>query len=173
MSLSGSTLDPVSFERIGWYQRGYLHAAVLGFVSLLFVGCAVGSLIPALVRAVRRKNRALHPQVVLKGRAAWQVAVLVGVLAGMAPVSVVLLLMIHTGEDKAAQGLRVALSVGLTFLVTGAITGASLVPLTVRAWRNRYWSLGHRLYYTALAIGWLVSIPLLVHYRLLGYWISL
>jgi hypothetical protein len=76
----------------------------------------------------------------------------------------------QTGDDTTAAGLRLALTVGCTFLLAGAGFGLTLLPLSVAVWRRAYWSTRRRIYFTVLACGAIVAAPLLLHYHLLGYW---
>ena len=96
----------------------------------------------------------------------------VSALVTSAPISIALLVLGHTGDDAAAHGLRLALTVGLTLLLAGAAVGLALVPLCARAWRGRYWSPARRVYFTVLAAGPLLALPLLWRYHLLGYWLG-
>ncbi len=100
-------------------------------------------------------------------------AVLTSACALLAPVSVVAMVTLNRGDDTAAHNLRLALTVGVTWLLAAVLAALTLPIFAIRAWRELYWSLPRRLYFTGLAVGALVSIPLLYYHRLLGYWISL
>jgi hypothetical protein len=86
------------------------------------------------------------------------------------PLSIAVLILLHRGDDAAADGLRLALMAGCTFLIAGAVVGLSLVPLSIRVWRRRYWSPPRRIFFYALAGSAVLAVPLLLHYHLLGYW---
>jgi CubicO group peptidase (beta-lactamase class C family) len=167
MSLSGNTIDPIGFERLAWYQRGALHTALLGLVFLLFVGCAVVESVGALLRLVRRRTRDLGP---LGARRAWGAAAAAAFLVTASPLSIAALVLLHQGDDAAADGLRLALKAGCTFLLAGTCVGITLVPLCLRVSRAAYWSAPRRFAFYALAAGVVAAVPLLLHYHLLGYW---
>lgn len=167
MAMSGSTQDPVSFDHLAWYQRGTPHALLMGAVFLLFVGCTLAELLGGALRLLLRRERVLE---LLGARRAWGAAVTAGALMMSAPLSVAALALTHRGDDTASDGLRLALTVGLTLLLAGTAVGLALVPLSLRAWRERYWSAARRVYFTTLAIGALIAAPLLLRYHLLGYW---
>lgn len=167
LSMSGNTQDPVTFDRLAWYERGTLHAAALGLVLLLFLGCAAVEIGAGAARLVRRRGPDAGPA---GARSAWRVAALAGVLVGASPLSVAVLVLLHQGDDAAADGLRLALRVGCTFLIAGTAVGLLLVPLSLRVRSQAYWSAPRRAYFYALATGALVSAPLLLHYHVLGYW---
>jgi hypothetical protein len=45
----------------------------------------------------------------------------------------------------------------------------AIPAISFAAWRRGFWSRWRRIYYTAIGVGVMVAIPLLYHYRLLGY----
>jgi hypothetical protein len=167
MSMSGNTQDPIVFDRLAWYQRGGLHAGLLAIILLLFVGCTVAEVAGRLVRFVRRRTRSFGTS---SARLTWSAVTIPGLFFLASPVSIAVLVLAHTGEDAAANALRLALIVGCTFLLAGVVVALALVPLSVRVWRAGYWSRPRRLYFYALASGALIAAPLLLHYRLVGYW---
>jgi hypothetical protein len=173
-AMSGGTQDPLSFERLAWYERGTLHAGLLGIIVGLFASTTIAAPAAGLRRRLRGHAVATG---VPRGRGrrgevwAWRVAPVAGAFLLAGPALTVLMVLAHWGEDTAAAGLRAALTLGLTCILAGAIGAASTVPLAVIAWRREYWSVRRRACFTVLAAGALVAIPLLYHYRLLGYWL--
>ena len=167
MSLSGSTQDPISFNRLAWYQSGTFHAALLAVFFVFFVGLAVATVVGGAMHVFRRHARPAGPPGAAR---TWAAAATASLLVTASPLSVAILILLQRGDDAAADGLRLALTVGCTFLILGAVVGLSLVPLSIRAWRRRYWSAPRRIYFCALAVSAVVAAPLLLHYRLLGYW---
>jgi len=169
MALAGNAQDPLSFERLTWYQRGTLHAALLAGVFLLFLSCALVAFV-RLVTSLALRWRGHHiPAEPSRQRWAWRVAVLTSVLVVLAPISIAAIVLTHTGDDTAADNLRFALTLGLTLLLVGVTLGVTLVPFAAHAWRHRYWSPARRAYYVALAIAGMLALPLLGYYNLLGY----
>jgi hypothetical protein len=167
LSLSGNTQDPITFDRLAWYQRGTLHAMVLGLVLLLFLGCAAAEIASGIARLVRRRARDPGPA---GAQSTWRIAALAGVFVGASPLSVAVLVLVHQGDDAAADGLRLALRTGCTLLLAGTALGLVLVPLSLRVRREAYWSAPRRTYFYSLALGAVVAAPLLLHYHVLGYW---
>lgn len=168
MSLSGSTQDPVSFDRLAWYQRGTFHAGLLAVFFVLFAGLAVATVVGGAIRVFRRDAR---PAAGLPGAArTWAAAATAASLLTASPLSIAVLILLHRGDDAAADGLRLALTAGCTFLIAGSVVGLSLVPLSVRVWQRRYWSAPRRVFFYALAGSAVLAVPLLLHYHLLGYW---
>lgn len=168
-AMSGSTQDPVSFERLRWFERGVFHSLLIGAILILFVSTALAALFASLVRRIFRRRGAVDDSTP-EAKWAWRLVIITGSLVLLSPLSTFLIVATHQGDDTAAGGLRFALSVGLTFLLLGTVTGLTLPPLAVTAWRRRYWGIARLTYFTLLATGVLVALPLLYHYHLLGYW---
>ena len=169
-AMGGSTQDPVSFERLRWFERGTVRALMLGAILLLFVITALAALFNPLVRILRRQA-SMPDQTPPGAKWAWRAAVATGAMTLLAPLSTLALVVMHRGDDSAAAGLRLALYAGLTFLLVGALIALTLPPLAVTAWRKRYWGPARRMYFTVLASSVLIALPLLYHYHLLGYWL--
>lgn len=168
-AMSGDTQDPVSFERLAWYERGTLHAIVLGLITASFAITVIATLASVLFRRIHHGRRG--PALIPSGaRWAWRAAIATGTLGLLAPLSTALLVLTHRGDDAAA-GLRFALTVGLTILLLATVVGLTLPPLAVAAWRGRYWSAGRRIHFSLLALGIVIAVPLLAHLHLLGYWL--
>jgi len=171
MALAGSTQDPVSFERLRWFERGAVHVGLLGACALLFVVTGMVGLVDAVARVIRRQRGPAVATMSSPERRAWRVAMLTSAFVTLAPATTAAIVMAHTGDDDAADNLRLALTVGLTFLLAAAACGVALVPLAFHAWRCRYWSGPRRVHYAALAAAVVISLPLLGYYHLLGYWL--
>jgi hypothetical protein len=101
----------------------------------------------------------------------WAAATTAALLMTASPLSIAVLILLHRGDDAAADGLRLALTAGCTFLIAGSVVGLSLVPLSMRVWQRRYWSAPRRIFFYALAGSAVLAVPLLLHYHLLGYWL--
>jgi CubicO group peptidase (beta-lactamase class C family) len=168
MSMSGNTQDPITFERLTWYERGTLHAMLLAAAFLLFAGGAVTEIVAAVLRIIRRRQRDLGPA---PARRTWIVAVIACVFVLATPLSVAVTLLALTRDDTSADALRVAVTVGCTLLLAAMAVGIALVPLSVRVWVAGHWSTLRRLYFYALGAAAVVAAPLLFHYHLLGYWL--
>jgi hypothetical protein len=173
MSLSGSTWDPLSFDRLSQFERGLWHAVTLSSILILFVGCLLWSAASTTIARLRHASPEREQSAHARGpRLAWRIAVLTSACVTMAPVTVGTMVALHGGEDTAAHNLRLALTVGLTCLLAAVPIALTLPLFAIRAWREKYWSIPRRLYFTGLALGALIALPLLHAHRLLGYWVS-
>ena len=173
MSLSGATQDPLSFDRLSWFSRGLSHAFALGLVLVLFAGCLAWSAADRIGRLRGVVGKPQRPSPSRREKMAWRMASLTSICALLAPATTVAIVVLHRGDDAAAQNLRLALTVGLTCLLAAIGPAVTLPFFAVRAWREAYWSLSRRMYFTLLTVGVVVAVPLLYHHRLLGYWIGL
>lgn len=171
LATSGNTNDPVTFVRLRWFERGTVHAVFLGVIAIQFAGVALVSGLAYLQRLIRRLGTSMERVPPGPGAWAWRVLVATGALVLTAPLSTVLFVVTHQGEDMAADGLRFALRAGLSILLVGSMTGLALPSLALRAWQEEYWGRARRVYFSVLAASVLVALPLLYHYRLLGYWL--
>ena len=163
-AISGSTQDPVSFERLSFLRWGRLHLILLLSSALLFAGVAVMALI---ARIFRKRRQEFEPMQIW----AWRSAVIVGWLAMLGPLSAVVLVLTQPGEDPAAEGLRFALTVGLTLILVAAAISLTLPLFAWLAWQRRWWSRVRRTFFTVLATAAPIGVMLLWEYHLLGMWL--
>jgi hypothetical protein len=168
MFLSGGTQDPVGFDRLAWYQRGSLHAALAGSAFAIMGSFILAAGAGGLVRRSRRRPRR---EVSPRERHAWKIAVWSSGLMLAAPITGLALMMVGQSESGAADGLRRALLAALSLLLVGGLLALATVPATVLAWRRRYWTMGRRCHYTLFACAATVLLPLLLYYHLLGFWL--
>ncbi|HSC29002.1 MAG TPA: serine hydrolase domain-containing protein, partial [Vicinamibacterales bacterium] len=167
-SMSGNTQDPVSFHRLRWFESGRLHAVLLASIVFLLASAPVGTGVGMIIARFRRGANT-RPTESTPERWAWRAAVTAGGLTLAAPLATAALVVLHQGEDNAAEGLRTALTAGATIELVALIPTLAIPAVSVAAWRRGFWSYWKRVYYTAIGVGVVLAIPLLYHYRLLGY----
>jgi CubicO group peptidase (beta-lactamase class C family) len=168
MFLSGGTQDPVGFDRLAWYERGLLHAAILAAAVAVIMSFAPIAALRGLVRRIRRAGRA---EVGPGERRAERIAVWSSGLMLTAPLVGVALAMFGQSESGAPGGLRVALGASLSLVLAGAVLALATMPAAVLAWRHGYWTLGRRLYFTSFGFAAALLLPLLAYYHLLVFWL--
>jgi hypothetical protein len=142
-------------------------------VLVLFAGCLAWSAADRIGRLRGVVGKPQRPSPSRREKMAWRMASLTSICALLAPATTVAIVVLHRGDDAAAQNLRLPLTVGLTCLLAAIGPAVTLPFFAVRAWREAYWSLSRRMYFTLLTVGVVVAVPLLYHHRLLGYWIGL
>lgn len=160
MAIGGTLLDPVVFTRLQWWQRGFVHAGLLGAACLALVIGAAARGARWIIR--RRRGRAVT------GNPAW-------IVVGAAATALVLallsfaLVIFSTPELGAADHMRSGLRFVLTFLSAAALLCASLPIITVLGWERSGEGLAGRAALGALSVAGVIAVILLWHYRLVGF----
>ncbi len=154
----------VAFEKLDWYEtRGFHMALALGSV-LIFL-----SMIPAgLIRLIRDFRRSDERKPTSRGaRVAYWIILGIGVL------NLLFLAGIMLGQAELMQNLlldppwimKIALGLG----VLAAVLTAGALVCTVLAWKNRYWGIASRLYYTLGTVAAVAFVWFLNYWNLLGW----
>lgn len=160
MAMGGTLLDPVVFTRLAWWQRGLLHALLLGIASSTLV---IGAVLWGIRRIVARKRG-----IAAGGNSAWWVVAAAGTALLLAPLTLVAVVL-STPEIGASDHMRTGLRVVLTFLSAAAVLCASLPIVTLIGWKRRGESVASRVVLVTLAVFGAVASMLLWHYRLVGF----
>jgi hypothetical protein len=152
------------WERVPRYAAGTVNLTPLLLLVVLFLSALVA-------RPAGRRPSGLFEEIPDEPPAARR-AVRLGI--ALAAVNLSFLVLLLLGFRQAAQG------AGLLYGLPPLLRAALLVPLlgaplalalpvcAVQAWRRRFWSLGWRLYYTALAVGGIGFLLFLAAWNLLG-----
>jgi CubicO group peptidase (beta-lactamase class C family) len=169
MSMSGATQDPVSFEMLAWYHRGTLHVTVLGLAFAIIISLCLVSALRLIVATVRRRLED-HSSGGATPRRIWRLAVLASAIILCAPPAGVVVLILNQSEAGAADGVRLALTTGLSLLLAGCVLALVIPGFSIVAWRRHWWSTADRVHFTVVAVAVVAFIPLLAYYHLLGFW---
>jgi len=167
--------DPaVALEKLAWHETPALHVVVLAVGGVCLQSALVVGLV-AWVRNRRRGGEGAMPLLRLLSGQAWPwparaAAWLLGSMAVLSLMSVILLLVsapslvlsLMTGD---VAGLKIALA--LNSVVNVLALGA--VVMAVVVWKQRYWSLAGRVYYTLVALTALASLWSLHYWNLVGW----
>lgn len=146
-----------------WYASGSLHVTLLLLFILLFLS--------ALFVRPPEGGRSLFEERAEPPAAARR-AVSLGIL--LSAVDLAFLLLAFIGFRQAAQGagllygLPPLMKIALVLPLLGAPLALALPVYAVRAWRERFWSPGWRVYFTALASAGLGFLGFLAVWNLLG-----
>jgi CubicO group peptidase (beta-lactamase class C family) len=160
MAMGGTLLDPVVFTRLAWWQRGFVHAVLLGAACLALV---IGAIVRAMQRIIWRKRG-----IAVGGSPAWRVVGAAGTALLVAPLTLVAVVL-STPEIGAADHMRSGLRVVLTFLSAAAVLCASLPIITVLGWQRGGEGVAGRAVLVTLAVLGAIASVLLWHYRLVGF----
>lgn len=160
-------LDPVNFtafEKLDWYEKSGFHMALLLVCALVFL-----SMIPvALIRLLRDRRASEARKPASRGaRVAYRVIL---------GVSVLNLLIIALTAWGAMAGVSsylldppslIKISMGLGIL--SALLAAGTLVYTALAWKNRYWGIAGRAYYTLATVAAVAFVWFLNYWNLLGW----
>jgi CubicO group peptidase (beta-lactamase class C family) len=167
LDMSGSIVDPVSFNRLRWYESGTLHAVLLTtgffiFLSFCFVTLA------GLILGFFRKAKRPEPSTPRPPRLAWRIAFLVSALVILGPV---LGLVWYMAGDPELRPYKVVstLYISLSVLQMAALFGLTLPIFAFKAWRQNYWSVTRRIYFSVVALAGLLMTPFFYYWNLLGF----
>lgn len=150
-----------AYRKIAWYETPGLHFAILSISVVLFLVTLVLWPVEAWLKWRRgAAGPSIWPR--LARWLAWTVCALHLVFIGSITVVMGNFVDIIYGVPKL---LRIALVLPL---LAAVLTTAQLV-MTVLAWRNRYWSIWGRAYYTLLTTVVLVFTWWLDYWNLLGF----
>lgn len=156
----GTLLDPVVFTRLAWWQRGFVHAILLGATCLaLVIGATVRG-----VRSVIRRKRAMS----IGENPAWMVVSAAGTALLIAPLTFAAVL-VSAPDIGAADHMRSGLRVVLTFLSAAAVLCAFLPVVTVLGWQRGGEGVAGRTVLAGLSVLGAIASVLLWHYRLVGF----
>ena len=154
----------VAYDKLGWYEtRGFHLALALGSV-LIFL-----STIPvAAIRFIRdrrlRDDRKLAPR---GARVAYRIILAISVLNLLFLVGFVLGMPDLMQNVLLDPPLLIKIALGLGVLAAVLTVGA--LVYTALAWKNRYWGIGARLYYTLVTVAAVAFVWFLNYWNLLGW----
>ncbi len=167
MHMSGSIVDPIGFDRLKWYESGTLHAvlAVMGF--FLFLSFCFVSLAGFILRFFR-KARHSEPSISRPARLAWRMAFLASVCVILSPVLALVWYFVGDPELRPYK-IESALYVSLSVLQLAALLGLTLPIFAFNSWKQDYWSMARRIYFSIVAFAGLLMIPFFYYWNLLGF----
>jgi CubicO group peptidase (beta-lactamase class C family) len=167
LNMSGSIVDPVSFNRLRWYESGMLHAVLAATGFFLFLSfCLITPV--GFIRRRFRKAQQSEPATPREPRLAWRIAFLVSLLVVLSPV--LALAWYHIGDPE-LRPYKIAstLYVSLGALQLAALLGLTLPVFAFKSWKRGYWSPVKRIYFSVVAFAGLLMIPFFYYWNLLGF----
>lgn len=164
MFLSGATQDPITFDRLAWYERGTLHLVLLAIAYVVVAGYSIVALPLATWRLLRRRVRPVLSAAEVRAN---RMILAPSVLLTMGPLGVLAVLLTRSGSG----GPRLALATGTTFVLCGAVLSLGSVPLALVAWRRSYWNLARRIYIAVFAVSSILAVALLMYYHVGPIWL--
>jgi hypothetical protein len=150
-----------AYEKLKWYETP-------GFNMALALGCALVflSMIPvAVIRAVRNRRRGSDRKRTPRGaRTAYSIVLAISVLNLLFLAGTVL-----WGTPAPLFGVSTIYKIVLGLGVLSAMLTAGALVYTVLAWKNRYWGIAGRLYYTLVTVAAAAFVWFLNYWNLLGW----
>jgi CubicO group peptidase (beta-lactamase class C family) len=167
LDMSGSIVDPVSFERLKWYQSGTLHAGLSAAGFFVFLSFCFVSLTGFICRFFRRTNRGETPNS-RSSRSAWAAAFLASALVVLSP-AIALVWYFAGDPEQRPYKIEAALYAALAVLHLAALLGLTLPIFAFKAWKYGYWSLPRRVYFSLAALAAVLMTPFFYYWNLLGF----
>lgn len=150
-----------AFEKLDWYETPGFNMALLGVCVLIFL-----SMIPVgLMRAIRnhRLGGDRNPALRAARVAYW-------IILGICVLN--LLFLVGTalwGNPYPHFGVSIIYQIVLGLGVLSALLTAGALVYTALAWKNSYWGIAARLYYTLVTIAAVAFVWFLDYWNLLGW----
>jgi fermentation-respiration switch protein FrsA (DUF1100 family) len=162
---SAAFADSGIYGKPSWFGTATIQLSLIVVFAVVFLSTFVGLTINSILSSVRRDRTTPAPLGAQRARflaivtSALNLMVLAGVIAFIAE-------LLSSGEDMHIDALFNGLSVLalLATLLTLGIGGFALL-----AWKNKYWSLAGRVYYSMLALVALLFVLFLNYWNLLGF----
>lgn len=149
------------FEKLNWYETP-------GFNTALFIGCALvyfSTIIVALIRAIRSRRRGGGQGSDPKGARTAVWIVLVTCILNLLFVAGMFL----WNNPYPSLGIPVQFKVVLGLGVLSALLLVGGLVYTVLAWKDRYWGIAFRIYYTLVTVAAVAFVWFLNFWNLLGW----
>ena len=165
MFTSGSTKDPAAYDKLRWYESGFLHAGLGAAGFVVFLSLPLVSMI-GFIR--RRWRRAGPERESASGESplAWRAATVVSLLVVLSPIPVLIWMLL--GDHSRPSQFKTAFHFSSAGLFLAALLGLTLSIFGGIAWKRGDWSIARRIYYSVVALTALLMVPFLFHWNLLG-----
>lgn len=167
MFLSGSLSDPISFERLSWYESGTLHLLIGAALASVFLSFPLVSAAGYALRLWPRWRGARPDAPRGEFKVAWYAALAVSLLLMSSPALLAAWFFL-SDPSSLPYGVESVLKLSLGVVLGAALLGLSLPAFAFVAWRRGRWTRGRRIYYSAVALAAVILLPYLYHWNLLG-----
>jgi CubicO group peptidase (beta-lactamase class C family) len=161
-SMSTDLIPQFAFEKLDWYET-------LGFNMVLLLGCLLVflSMLPiGLVRFIRNRRLSGERNPASRGARVAH-SIILGICVLNLSFVVGNVLWLNTPNLLSGTPLITKIVLGLGVLA--ALLSAFALVYTVLAWRDRYWGIAFRLYYTLVTVSALAFVWFLNYWNLLGW----
>jgi CubicO group peptidase (beta-lactamase class C family) len=154
-------LQSVAMEKLAWYEVGEVQTGALVIFLLIFLTPPVIWSLGAVIGRVRKKSTE-SAAIAGPKRARW--------VAGIASVSNLLfLLILILAMGDLSFGVPLILRVALIIPIVTALLTLVLLGMTIWAWKDSYWSILGRIYYSFLTLTAVLFVLWVNYWNLLGW----
>ncbi len=154
-------LQIVAMEKLAWYEIGEIQAGALYPFVLMFLSPLVVWPLGALIRRMRKKPT--ESTVTAGSRRARWVAGIAGLL------NLLFLLILFLSLEDMVFGVPLVLRVALIIPIVTTLLTMVLLLLTIWAWKDSYWSILGRIYYSFLTLTAVLFVLWANYWNLLGW----
>jgi hypothetical protein len=149
-----------AYEKLAWYQVPLFHYVLFVTCMLIFLSVIMTALVSFFVNR-RRIDRLPQPR--LAHLARW----LLGVVTGLG-LAFVALFIVATPDFKVITGEASLLNILGFISIPLAVLTIGTVLFSVLAWKNHYWTIAGRVYYTLVTLAEVAFVWFLNYWNLLG-----
>jgi hypothetical protein len=157
-----SDLAPMyTFERLAWYETAGFNMALLAGCTLIFLSMIAA----ASIGAIRNRRRSGDPKTEPRGARSAQ-----WIILGICVLN--LLFVVGSflwNNPKPMFGVSIAFQFVLGLGVLSAVLTIGALVYTALAWKNSYWGIASRAYYTLVTVAALAFVWFLNYWNLLGW----
>jgi hypothetical protein len=154
-------LQNVAMEKLAWYEIGEIQTGALYLFVLIFLLPLVIWPLGAVIGRIRKKSTESTATTGSK-RARW--------VAGIASLlNLLFLLILFLSLEELVFGVPLVLRVALLIPIVAALLTLVMLGMTIRAWKDSYWSVLGRIYYSFLTLTAALFVLWLTYWNLLGW----
>lgn len=162
--ITGGISDPMTAERIAWYDDATLHIGIIVTGALLVISRLL--LIPfgffwKRFRKTKTENKSVFLQT------GWKLSGVFAFLIAITPL--ILIAWLFTRENGAIYEIPAAIMAILSVWLIASLIGLVLPIWAFAAWREKSWTIAARVYFSLLAIAAFVMPFFLNYWNLLGF----
>jgi CubicO group peptidase (beta-lactamase class C family) len=161
-SMSTDLMPQFAFEKLDWYETPSFNMRLLLVCVLIFL-----SMLPiGLIRFVRNHRLGSDRKPTLRGA---QVAY--SIITGICVLNLLVLIghVLWLNTPNIVSGTPLITKIVLGLSVLSAVLTVGALVYTVPAWKNRYWGIAFRLYYTLVTVAAVAFVWFLNYWNLLGW----
>lgn len=153
-------LQNTAFERLSWYEFPEIMLGMLGILVILFISPFLVWPIGILVRRITRRGSPSRPS-------SNKALLLAGIVCGLNALFCVGLFL--TFGEKLVFGTPTIVVALLAIPIVTSVLTLVMLATNILAWKNSYWSIAGRAYYTLITLSAVVFIAWAAYWNLIGF----